>query len=225
MLVIGSPTGLEIVKVGLLTDANREQSLESNLELLRLARQGDRAAFELLVHNHHRRVRAFCSAMLNSAELGDDAAQDVFLRAYQSIQGLRDDAAFSAWLMTLARNRCVDIIRAQRREGVVPIDAVGELSFSEDFHANVAALSSPEKHEALDLLNKMLARLPFNQREILLLRELYGFSYEELGAVLSLSLDGVKGQLKRARAGCERILRHLLNDEDVDEITNKRSAK
>ena len=187
---------------------------EPELELLvARARSGDREAFGALVSRFEGRVRSYCALMLGRRGGADDAAQDVFLRAFERLAGLRGDGSFAVWLLTLARNRCLDELRRRSRWRFRSVDAPANAP--DGLPADALEPSPPAAHEERDILNRVLERLPSNYREILILKEHHGMSYEEIGAVLKLSLDGVKGQVKRARERCESILRHLEGELDV----------
>lgn len=186
---------------------------ESTKKLIDRARGGDKEAFEELVIKYEHRIRAFCSLSLRNEAHGDDAAQEVFLKAYRSIGKFRGDSTFSTWLFTLARNQIVDFIRRDRRTATVSLDEIP--SEGSDF-TDYEKSSLDSKVQAADTLDKMLRELSVNHRFILLLKEFYGLSYDEISSVLNLSLDGVKGQLKRARVRAEEVLRHLSRNEFVE---------
>src|SRR4051812_19196993 len=79
-------------------------------------RGGDRESFEGFVRTNQEYVRRFCTALLRDPALGDDAAQETFLKAYRSIGGFKGDCRLVTWLLRIARNQCVDLLRAQRRD-------------------------------------------------------------------------------------------------------------
>lgn len=176
---------------------------------------GRRDEFAKIVEWYQSKVRGYCTLVLGDRARGEDAAQDVFVKAFQRIASVRGDASFSAWLMTLARNHCIDELRKNRRNREVSMETLvgdepGRASAIEFAHG----ARTPDT-ESGELVAKILNHLAPNHREILLLKELYGYSYEDLCQILDLSLDGVKGQLKRARAKAVEILRHLSEMRDV----------
>lgn len=185
---------------------------DTTIDLINRAKRGDRDAFEELVRLYERRVRSFCALSLRGEAQGDDAAQEVFIKAYRSIKNFRGDASFATWLLTLAKHQCIDIIRRERRKSELSLDAILDQEYSIDGDSGERLES---KAQAGDTLRKMLGALSVNHRFILLLKEFYGLSYDEIAGVLGLSIDGVKGQLKRARVRAEEVLRHLSSSEGV----------
>src|SRR4051812_46809798 len=85
-------------------------------ELVRLVRCGDESAFEAIYDRHHRGILAFCRHMLSSREEGEDAVQHTFAAAYRDITGSDKPIQLKAWLYTIARNRCLSVLRARREQ-------------------------------------------------------------------------------------------------------------
>ena len=85
-------------------------------ELVRLLRAGDECAFEVMYDRHHRGILAFCRHMLGSREEAEDAVQHTFIGAYRDLVGSDKPIQLKAWLYTIARNRCLSILRARREE-------------------------------------------------------------------------------------------------------------
>jgi len=180
----------------------------SDLDYISQLLTGRQDAFEPLVRKYQGAVRAFCFQMLKDRALADDAAQDVFIKAYQGIKSFRADASFRTWLLRIARNHCLDCIRSTGAAGahvqIADLETVGSvpaaLAVSED-------LAIP--FESKDFLAAILGRLSPDYREILLLREAGGLSYEELTETLGCTMDAVKARLRRARQEVFKILRHI----------------
>jgi RNA polymerase sigma-70 factor, ECF subfamily len=140
----------------------------------------------------------------------------VFLKAFESLDGFREDAALSTWLHRIAVNRCLDLLRKRKRLAEQSWDALIE----QDGDALAARLEArePDPHQALedaDLAARVLARLPEAQRVALVLRETAGLSYDEIAQALGCSVDSVKARLRRARAEIDQKLRHLSGPENV----------
>jgi RNA polymerase sigma-70 factor (ECF subfamily) len=153
--------------------------------------------------------------MLGDPILADDAAQDVFVKVYHSLSKFRGDAAFSTWLHRIASNHCLDLLRQKKRQKTESWDALVE----KEGEAIERLLAAPPETgatlENADLVRRALACLTPDYREILVLRETQGFSYEELTKILDCSLDAVKARLARARHQLEEKLRHFLDLENV----------
>jgi RNA polymerase sigma-70 factor (ECF subfamily) len=177
---------------------------------------GDAEAFAILVRKYQTRVRGYCINTLRDTGLGEDAAQDVFLKAYQALRRFRGDAAFSTWLYRIMVNHCRDLHRRGALRRAESWDAMLEEHPERAEALHAASDDTPQRLEQGEQLRLLLARLPEGHREILLLREAQGLSYEELAAALGCSLDAVKGRLKRARQALLQAGRHLRAGEDVE---------
>lgn len=186
-----------------------------DLELVESARRGGREAFGELVRRHHPLLLAACLSLLGEKAEAEDAAAESFVKAFEALPGFRGESSFPTWLHRIAVNACRDRQRRRARRPTVSWDALVEergeelaslLSGSEDPRARV---------ENEDLARRVLASLPEGHREILVLRETSGLSYQELAEVLDLSLDAVKARLKRARAEVAARLRHFFPPESV----------
>src|SRR3954463_5323304 len=91
--------------------------------LVEQVRRGNDAAFEVIYDRHHRGILSFCRHMLSSVEEAEDAVQQTFISAYDSLRADQRDIKLKAWLYTIARNRCLSILRA-RREQAAELDDV-----------------------------------------------------------------------------------------------------
>lgn len=168
---------------------------EREQNLVRQAAVGDRKAFATLVREHQTRVYHFIRRLLGDADEAADLTQETFLRAYQALPGWRPEARFQTWLLRIARNATLDVLRQRRRRADEALDEQTE-------PADPAPSQAQQLQSArnLQLLERVLARLPHEQREILLLREVEGLSYDDLAATLLINPGTVKSRLARARA-------------------------
>lgn len=175
--------------------------------LAEASRRGDREAFGQLVARHERAVYALCLRILGSPEEARDAAQEAFVRGYESLRSYDPALAFRPWLLRIARNRCLDL---RRREAVRPPTE----ALDEDRAAQVSAGDPPAierllREEGRIRLEAAIARLPDEQREALLLFHQEQLSYREIAAVLDVPIGTVMTWLHRAR----RRLRDELGSE------------
>ena len=134
-------------------------------------RSGSEPAFEALFDRHHRTVLAFCRHMVGSAEEAEDAVQHTFLAAYRQLRDSREPIHLRPWLYTVARNRCLSVLRARRER---PMEEADEPSTD-----NLAA--EVQRREDLRELLRDLSTLPDDQRAALVLAELGAASHEEIG--------------------------------------------
>lgn len=162
------------------------------------ARGGDRQAFASLVRRHQTRLFNFLLRLLGRREVAMDLTQDTFLKAWTALPDWQPAARFSTWLFQIGRNAAFDVLRRRQRIDFVSYDAGNPADEPGD------PASSPEQQYAdrqrLRLLERALAALPAEQREILLLRELEDMSYAELAVTLGVNEGTVKSRLARARA-------------------------
>ena len=188
--------------------------------LLESARNGDENAFGRLVEPHRSELHAHCYRMLGSVHDAEDAYQDAMLRAWRKLSSLESGGALRAWLYRISTNTCLDLI-AKRPKRVLPVDYgpstdphdgplepvvesvwvepyPDEQLEVEDGYASPEA--SYEQREAVELaFIAALQHLPANQRAALILREVLGFSAQEVADSLETSVASVNSALQRAR--------------------------
>ncbi len=159
--------------------------------LVAAAREGDLASFEALVRLHQEATYRVALRMLGSSSDAEEVAQEVFVQAWRSLAKFRGDSAFGTWLYRIATNRSLNVLSSRRIESI-PIE-----------EAEVATVAGTEEEAEKRLRMRMtvaaLLTLEPEQRALIVLRELEGLSYEEIGAILELSESLVKGRLHRAR--------------------------
>ncbi|MEA2150672.1 MAG: hypothetical protein QOD69_2502 [Solirubrobacteraceae bacterium] len=166
--------------------------LRSDEQLVALFRAGNEAAFSVIHDRYRQRLFAYSRQMLEgSRQDAEDALQDVFLRAYSSLRASDRPLSLRAWLYRVAHNRCIDHLR----KPVPPAIDLFDTS-RKPLHDPIA---EAERRDDLRRLVEDVRRLPDQQRSALLMREIDGLSYAELGAALGVSLPAVKSLLVRAR--------------------------
>lgn len=171
-------------------------------ELVRRAQREDKEAFEELIRRHQHRVFAVAGGILKRREDVEDIAQQVFVKAYFSLKRFDQRAAFTTWLYKITVNECWDMLRKKK---VRPL--VYEADLSEEQARQV--ISSAEKGkdvpdisdrlEARQRVERLLEGLEERDRLMLILKEVEGFSIEEIAEVLDLNANTVKVRLFRAR--------------------------
>jgi RNA polymerase sigma-70 factor (ECF subfamily) len=180
----------------------------------RVRRDGDAAAFGLLVGRYRARVVALSRRMLSSggAAANDDAedvAQEAFVAAYHKRATYRGGTPFRPWLYRIAVNRCLDRLRARGRQpGMHSVDDLPEPAASEPDSDPLDALLADECEERL---REAVAALPPKHRAVFLLRHVDDLSYEEIAAATDLPMGTVKTHLFRARARLRRELTGYLD--------------
>lgn len=183
-------------------------------ELVRLSQNGTEAAFEELVRRHQQRVFALVAGILHRPDDVEDVAQQVFLKAYLGIKRFDQRAAFSTWLYKITVNECWDYLRKRK---VRPL--VYEADLSEEQVSRLDGIVSSDRPpeapsaraETREILERMLAALPEQDRQLLVLKEIEGFSVQELAEILHLNVNTVKVRLFRARGRIMDAYRRRLN--------------
>lgn len=175
---------------------------EEEYAVIRRVCAGDTDAFEALVTAYQKQVYNLALRTVGNEEDAADMTQEAFLRAYRSLGSFRGDSKFSVWLYRLTTNICIDFLRSRGRRPTVSLTAADEdeepqeLDVADDRFDPVQSLERAELRRAVQ---RGLASLPEDYRRILMLRELSGLSYAEIGQVLRLEEGTVKSRLFRAR--------------------------
>lgn len=173
--------------------------------MVKEARQGSHAAFELLVRLYERRVFSLALRMCGNPDDAAEAAQEAFLSAWQGLGAFRGDASFSTWLYRLTANACVDFLRREVRRPAGPSLDDAELNLDVP-----SAVPSPqeeaERSELREQIEAGLASLSPEYRQALVLRELRQLSYGEIAQTLHLDMGTVKSRISRGRKNLRRFL-------------------
>ncbi|HSD99758.1 MAG TPA: sigma-70 family RNA polymerase sigma factor [Burkholderiales bacterium] len=156
--------------------------------------QGDRNAFGTLVRRYQDRVYRFVLRMVGSHDEALELTQEAFMKAWQALPDWRPEAQFRTWLFSIASNAATDSLR---RRKVVQFVALEEDYDTPGEEAGPEAQLQAKQN--LRALQAALDRLPHDQREIVLLREVEDMSYGEISAALGISEGTVKSRLARAR--------------------------
>ena len=178
-------------------------------DLDRRAKEGDQGAFERLVMDNQNRVYSLALRLCGDREAAADLAQEAFIKAWQGLGSFQGESSFATWVYRLATNLCIDYLRKKkRREGVEPSVSLDD---SDSGWAEPADRESDpqlvlERSERGRALARGLASLPGWQRQVLVLRELSGLSYQEISQALDVDLGTVKSRIARARLSLRKIL-------------------
>jgi RNA polymerase sigma-70 factor, ECF subfamily len=191
---------------------------EKEKQLVRRAQNGEVSAYEELVRMHQHRVLAVVGGILRGSEDVEDVAQQALAKAYFSIRRFDLRSAFGTWLYKIAVNECWDYLRKKKvrrlvyeadmsEEQVRKLDSVPEHSFG-DRRPHGDAGSRVEQQQ---LVERLLAELDEKDQIMLVMKEVEGFSVEEIGDVLGLNVNTVKVRLFRARGRLVEIYRKRLD--------------
>ncbi len=182
-------------------------------EVIEGCKSGDRKAFEKIVLFYQKRVFNYAYRMLGNTEEAKELAQEVFVSVFLSIRELREEAKFDAWLKQIALNHCRNRWKFLKRRHYFNTDSIDDPIETEEgeIARPVPDGSDPpdvryEKKAVQEWIRKGLLKMREDQRELIVLRDLQGLSYEEMGALLNLPEGTVKSKLHRARMDLKDIL-------------------
>jgi RNA polymerase sigma-70 factor (ECF subfamily) len=182
--------------------ANRSAAVADDRELVGRAQREDQEAFEELVRRHQHRVFAVAGGILRRREDVEDIAQQVFVKAYFSLKRFDQRAAFSTWLYKITLNECWDLLRKKKVRPLVYESDLSEEQARQVITSGEKANPGPdisERIEARERVERLLEGLDERDRLMLILKEVEGFSIEEIAEILSLNGNTVKVRLFRAR--------------------------
>jgi len=186
----------------------------SDLELVRRAQRGERAAFDLLVLRYQHKVIKLVARLLRDPAEAEDVAQEAFVKAYRALASFRGDSAFYTWLYRIAVNTARNAMASRQRR---PLDYEAELSDSEqsNVESRLRHSDTPEasvlSEEIRETVNRAVADLPEDLRTAIILREVEGLSYEEIAAAMDCPVGTVRSRIFRAREAIDRSLKPLLD--------------
>lgn len=190
---------------------------EAERRLVRRAQAGDQSAYEDLVRIHQPRLLAVIGGILRRGEDVEDVAQQALLKAYVSLKRFDLRSAFGTWLYKIAVNECWDYFRKKK---VRPL--VYEADLSEEQLHQMEAMpgerpggpqrgdDNARRTEQRDMLDRLLAELDEQDRTMLVMKEVGGFTVDEIGEMLNLNVNTVKVRLFRARGRLVEVYRRRL---------------
>ncbi len=172
--------------------------LDDDFSLVKRFIDGDESTFRLLVQRHKEKVRNIIYLTLGDSDEVDDIAQEVFITVYKNLKNFRFESLFTTWLYRITVNKCKDYLRKKNvRKIFVPIkEARRELRND----------SVTEKNDISKIVMKAISKLPQKLKIPLLLKDIEGFSYQEIAETTECEIGTVKSRIFRAREGLKKIL-------------------
>lgn len=189
---------------------DRNASREADAELLRAVMDGDGTAYRGLVEKYQGRVYAMVYGMVRNREDARDLTQEAFVKAYRSLDSFRLEAGFYTWLYRIAMNLSIDFVRKRKRretngfdEGIAARDEDGGIA---EVHHEDGPGRALERKQLLARIMGAMEKLPEDQREVILLRELEHLSYKEISEVMGIPEGTVMSRLFYARKKLQKLL-------------------
>ncbi len=184
-------------------------------DLIEKVRGGDQAAYTEIVRKYQVRLLQLCISMLHDEKEAEDAAQEVFVKAFYALDRFQGKSSFYTWLYRIGANHCMDLARKKSRKRTVSWDQLLEEKGDKIERLLAKNPQTPQDTGERELVHHVLGLLTPDYCLILTLREIQGLSYEEMTEVLHCSLAAVKSRLKRAREDFKEKLRYFLKADNV----------
>ena len=180
---------------------------ENDAELLARYGAGDEGAFRELVNRYKNGLYAFLKRFLNQRDLVEDVFQETFLQLFNSRDSFDTSRPLRPWLFTIAANKAKDALRKKQRTSAIHIGTIGdpeEMSFGDVLNTltsdNTVPYDELERSETASRVRQIIANMPENLREILILSYFNKFSYKQMADILSIPIGTVKSRLHTAVA-------------------------
>ena len=192
---------------------------DDDLKYVTLCQKGNADAFEVLVQRHQKKMLNIAFRMTGDYDEACDVAQEAFIAAYKSIKKFKAEAKFSTWLYRIvvnySKNRLKQMHGRKRREGV-SLDDPGNVKTEGILDQSLIDCASPGTHlemrEMEAQVQKCITSIDEEYREVLVLRDIQGFSYEEIRDILNIPDGTVKSRLSRARSALKDCLVRVIGD-------------
>jgi RNA polymerase sigma-70 factor (ECF subfamily) len=194
-------------------------AIDADAALVTSSQQGDLSAFEALVAKYQKRMLNIAFRFLGDYDDAAEVVQDAFVSAYRNLKGFRAEAKFSTWLtaitMNLSRNRLKRMKLHQARVPVsldAPIQTASGEMVPDPPSGEPSVLDRMEKQDVKNKVQDCIKALEPDFREVLVLRDMQDFSYEEIGGMLKVAAGTVKSRLFRARESVKDCLKKSMGD-------------
>lgn len=173
--------------------------------LLRRACKGDVQAFEELMQSHESRIYAIALRMMGNREDAQDCAQEAMVRIYRAMGSFKDQSALATWIYRITMNTCLDELRRRKARKVTSLDSLVDNGWSPTDTGD-----TPEEHglrvEKQNALNQAIQSLPDDMRAAIILRDVKGYSYDEIASILDANVGTIKSRISRGREKLREIL-------------------
>jgi RNA polymerase sigma-70 factor (ECF subfamily) len=181
----------------------------TDADLVAQCRSGDRQAWETVVRSRHSRVYGLAFRFTGRADEAEDLTQEVFLKVYRTLHLYRaESGALETWIVRVARNHFIDHYRKFKTEKTHTAPLEDHLEAATD---SMRRSETPDealhRKEAAVRVHRLLDRLPQEQREAVILRDLEELSYEEIADLLKVPIGTVKSRINRGRIELARLVR------------------
>jgi RNA polymerase sigma-70 factor (ECF subfamily) len=187
--------------------------LEEDKELIKRCQRGDLGAYEDLIVLYGKRIFNICYKLLGDYHNASDITQEVYIKIYRNIKKFKFNSSLWTWIYSIVTNSCKDYYRKNNKSiNIVSIDEekeegnVIEIIDRENYIEDILI----KKYEK-ELIGNTISKLKYEYKEIIVLKDIYGYSYDEISSMVDISMGTVKSRLSRAREKLKKLLEN--NDE------------
>ncbi|GAB4290984.1 MAG: sigma-70 family RNA polymerase sigma factor [Ignavibacteriaceae bacterium] len=172
--------------------------LNDDFSLVKKFIEGDNSSFRVLVERHREKVRNIIYIVLGNSSPVDDITQEVFITVYKNLKNFRFESQFTTWLYRITVNKCKDYLRKMKIRNIFV--SIKEEDEHPGYNQNL------ETKDTAELVRKAIAKLPDKLRIPLVLKDIEGFSYQEIADSVNLEIGTVKSRIFRARESLRILL-------------------
>lgn len=176
-------------------------SLDDDFSLIKNFIDGDESAFGELVKRHKEKVRNIIYLTLSNTDAIDDIAQEVFITVFKNLKSFRFESQFTTWLYRITINKCKDYLRKTKIRKIF-------LPLNDDKEYNVLG-SINENTDIKQIVRNAIASLPDKLRIPIMLKDLEGFSYQEIADTMNCEIGTIKSRIFRGRETLKNILKPI----------------
>lgn len=180
----------------------------SDEELVEKIKKGDIDAYEEIIKKYENKVCGIIYHMIKNQNDVEDLAQEVFIKVYKNLSKFKGDSSLYTWIYKITVNLCLDEVK--KRKNIIYLDEKLEVEDGELERelpsSDKTQVELYEEKELKEKLHKCIGKLPEKQRVMIVLRDIKGFSYEEISEITSVKLGTVKSQISRARLKLKELL-------------------
>lgn len=172
-------------------------TLDDDFSLIKRFNEGEKEVFRILINRHKEKVRNIIFITLSELDAIDDIAQEVFITVFKNLKNFRYESQFTTWLYRITINKCKDYLRKKK---------VRKIFSSVDEDYDFSSTQIDENDDVRQIVRKAIDELPDKLRIPMILRDIEGFSYQEISETLDLDLGTVKSRIFRAREALRKNL-------------------
>lgn len=200
-------------KTNPMTDKKTSPKSPTDEELILHFQEGDLYAFEQIVQRYKEPLVNFIYHFLGDRTDAEDVVQETFLRVYRNKHLYRNIAKFSTWIYTIASNLAKTELRRRRRRRILSISQMGFDDKDYDLPGDIATPEGIVDGDMKEsIIRDAIEKLPAKFKEVVVLRDVQEFSYEEISDILDIPIGTVKSRVNRGRQRLQKKLVHLLDN-------------